>query len=85
MTLFNGLVGIDSYLALIVASTSLSSERAVLIHQFDDGHGIVQPAFQPRVRGTEVHERQVQPEGAETKVRKISCTTDARQEYDTAG
>jgi hypothetical protein len=24
------------------ASTSLSSQRAVLIHQFDDGHGIVQ-------------------------------------------
>jgi hypothetical protein len=36
MTLFNGLVGIDSYLAPIVASTSLSSQEAVLIHQFDD-------------------------------------------------
>jgi hypothetical protein len=30
----NGLVAIDSYLALIVASTLLSSQRAVLIHQF---------------------------------------------------
>ena len=35
MARFNGLVGIDSYLAPIVASTSLSSERAVLIHQFE--------------------------------------------------
>jgi hypothetical protein len=42
MTVFNGLVAIDSYLAPFVASTSLSSRRAVLIHQFDDGHGVVQ-------------------------------------------
>ena len=41
--MFNGLIAIDSYLAPVVASTSLSSERAVLIHQFDDGHGIVKP------------------------------------------
>ena len=44
MTTLNGLVGIDFNLAAIVASTSLSSQRAVLIHQFDDGHGVVQPA-----------------------------------------
>jgi len=45
MTALNGLVGIDFNLAAIVVSTSLSSERAVLIHQFDDGHGVVQPAL----------------------------------------
>jgi Immunity protein Imm1 len=39
MSPINRLVGIDASLA----STSLSSHRAVLIHQFDDGHGIVQP------------------------------------------
>jgi hypothetical protein len=43
MSLFSGLVAIDSYLAPIVTSTSLSSQRAVLIHQFDDGHGVVHP------------------------------------------
>jgi hypothetical protein len=32
MTLFNGLVAIDSHLAAILASTSLSSQQAVLIH-----------------------------------------------------
>jgi hypothetical protein len=35
MTTLKGLVGIDFNLSAIVASTSLSSERAVLIHQFD--------------------------------------------------
>src|SRR5262245_21170173 len=43
MTPLNGLVGIDFHLAAII-STSLSSERAVLIHQFDDEHGVVQHA-----------------------------------------
>jgi hypothetical protein len=43
MITFNGLVGIDSYLAPTVAFTSLSSLEAVLIHQFDDRHGVVQP------------------------------------------
>ena len=43
MTTLNGLVGIDFNLAAIVASASLSSQRAVLIHQFDDGHGVVHP------------------------------------------
>src|SRR5262249_58529221 len=38
-TTLNGLVGIDSYLARTAVSPSLSSERAVLIHQFDDGPG----------------------------------------------
>jgi hypothetical protein len=42
MTTLNGLVGIDFNLAVTVVSTSLSSQRAVLIHQFDDGHGVVQ-------------------------------------------
>jgi hypothetical protein len=37
MTPLNGLVGIDSSLAPVVASTSLSSQQAVLIHQFDGG------------------------------------------------
>jgi hypothetical protein len=36
MTTLNGLVGIDFNLAAIAASTLLSSQRAVLIHQFDD-------------------------------------------------
>jgi hypothetical protein len=40
--MLNGLVGIDFNLAPTVASTSLSSQRAVLIHEFDDGHGGVQ-------------------------------------------
>ena len=44
MTTLNGLFGIDFNLAVIVASTSLSSKRAVLIHQFYVGHGIVRPA-----------------------------------------
>jgi hypothetical protein len=35
MTTFKGLVGIDFNLSAIVASTSLSSQRAGLIHQFD--------------------------------------------------
>jgi hypothetical protein len=34
MTMLNGLVGIDSYLAAIVVSTLLSSKRGVLIQQF---------------------------------------------------
>src|SRR5262249_30342627 len=42
MTALNGLVGIDFNLAAIV-STSLSSERAVLIHQFDDAELSNQP------------------------------------------
>jgi hypothetical protein len=44
MTTLNGLVGIDFNLATIVASTSLSSQRPVLIHQFDDSHGFTQLA-----------------------------------------
>jgi hypothetical protein len=36
MTVFNRLIGIDSYLAAIVTSTSLSPQRGLLIHQFDD-------------------------------------------------
>ena len=44
MTTLKGLVGIDSNLATFVGSTSLSSKQAVLIHQFDDGHGIIQLA-----------------------------------------
>src|SRR5260370_2968511 len=36
MTTLNGVVGIDFNLTAIVACTSLSSQRAVLIHQFDD-------------------------------------------------
>jgi hypothetical protein len=34
MTVFIGLVGIGSSLAAIVVSASLSSQRAVLIHEF---------------------------------------------------
>jgi hypothetical protein len=37
MTTLNGLVGMYFNLAVIVASSSLSSKRAFLIHQFDDG------------------------------------------------
>ncbi len=37
MTTLNGLVGIDFNLAVTVASTSLSSQEAVLIHEFLDG------------------------------------------------
>ena len=44
MTTFNGLVAIDFNLAAIVASTSLSSIRPVLIHQFDDCLRSDQPA-----------------------------------------
>jgi hypothetical protein len=44
MTLFNGLVAIEFNFPAIVDTTSLSWERAVLIHQFDDGRGIVKPA-----------------------------------------
>jgi hypothetical protein len=44
MTTFSGFAGIESNLINFVVSISLSSKRAVLIHQFDDGHGIVQPA-----------------------------------------
>src|SRR5262249_36954347 len=43
ITTLNGVVGIDWYLASTVASILLSSQRAVLIHQFDDGHGVVHP------------------------------------------
>jgi hypothetical protein len=49
MTLFNGLLGIDFNLVAIIASSLLSSERAVLIHQFDDRHRIAQLAI-PAVR-----------------------------------
>src|SRR6185503_13036957 len=35
-TTLNGLVGIVFNFPVVVASTSLSSRRAVLIHQFDD-------------------------------------------------
>jgi hypothetical protein len=44
MNTFNGLFGIDFNLAAVIASTSLSSQQAVLIHQFDDRHGFPQPA-----------------------------------------
>jgi hypothetical protein len=44
MTTLNGLVGIDFNLTAIVASTSLSSIRPVLIHQFDDCLRSDQPA-----------------------------------------
>jgi hypothetical protein len=37
MTTPRGLVDICFHLAVIVASSSLSSKRVVLIHQFDDG------------------------------------------------
>jgi hypothetical protein len=43
MTTLNGLVGIDFNLASLIASTSLSSQQAVLIHQFDDDDEFVQP------------------------------------------
>jgi hypothetical protein len=33
--------GVPPHLAYFVASTSLSSQRADLIHQFDDGRGVV--------------------------------------------
>jgi hypothetical protein len=42
MTPLNGRVGIDFDLAAIV-STSLSSERAILIHQFDDDTELSNP------------------------------------------
>ena len=48
MTTLNGLVGIAFNLPTIAASTSSSSMRLVLIHQFDDGHGIVNPPSRPR-------------------------------------
>ncbi|HEX8200814.1 MAG TPA: hypothetical protein VF590_10020, partial [Isosphaeraceae bacterium] len=38
MTTFNGLVAIVFNLTAILASTSSSLMRPVLIHQFDDGH-----------------------------------------------
>jgi hypothetical protein len=44
MTTLHGLVGNGFNLLAIVASALLSSQRAVLIHQFDDSHRIVQPA-----------------------------------------
>jgi hypothetical protein len=44
MTPLNGLVGIVFNFPAIVASTSLSSQRAVLIHQFDDRRRSDQPA-----------------------------------------
>jgi hypothetical protein len=36
MTTLNGLVGIAFNLAAIIVSTSLSSQRGLLIHQFDN-------------------------------------------------
>jgi hypothetical protein len=42
MTTLNGLVGIAVNSPTVVASTSLSSQRADLIHEFGDGHGGVQ-------------------------------------------
>jgi hypothetical protein len=44
MTTLNGLVGIVFNFLAIVASTSLSSMRPVLIHQFDDCLRSDQPA-----------------------------------------
>jgi hypothetical protein len=41
--MFNGLVGIVFNFPAIVASTSLSWQRAVLIHQFDDCHRASEP------------------------------------------
>ena len=50
MTTLNGLVGIDCNLAAIGVTTPLSSQRAVLIHQFDFGpaalSGNIGPTFQ---------------------------------------
>ena len=51
MTTLNGLVGIDLYLTIVV-SILLSSQRTVLIHQIDDGHGVVQPVAAARGAGT---------------------------------
>jgi hypothetical protein len=47
MTTLNGLVGIVFNFLAIVASTSLSSMRPVLIHQFDDRRRSDQPAARP--------------------------------------
>jgi hypothetical protein len=47
MTKLNGLVGIVFNFPAIVASTSLSSQRAVLIHQFDDRWRSDQPSARP--------------------------------------
>jgi hypothetical protein len=44
MTTLNGLVGIVYIFPVIVAYTSLSSQRVVLIHQFHDRHGFPRPA-----------------------------------------
>jgi hypothetical protein len=46
MTTLNGLVGIAFNVLAIVASTTLSSQQAVLIHQLDDRHRSDQPAAQ---------------------------------------
>ena len=46
MTTFNGLVGIVLNFPVLVASTSLSSQRAVLIHQFEES-GVSIVAFGP--------------------------------------
>src|SRR5213075_1604686 len=47
---FSGLVGIASSLASTVASPSLSSQRVVLIHQFDECHGVVSLSHGKRQR-----------------------------------
>jgi hypothetical protein len=57
MTRFTGLVGIDFHLAAIV-STSLSSERGVLIHQFDDDTELSNP---PRDRANSRRRGQREP------------------------
>jgi hypothetical protein len=50
MTTLNGLVGIVFNVLAIVASTLLSSQQAVLIHQFDERLGAGQPAAPSQCR-----------------------------------
>jgi hypothetical protein len=50
MTTFNGLVGIVFNFPAIIASKSLSSQRPVLIHQFDDGHEAPRHVFLPHLQ-----------------------------------
>jgi hypothetical protein len=57
MTMFNGLVCIDLYLGSIIVSIILSSQEAVLIHQFDYGQGTTQGNTHPGIRTSAIFPR----------------------------
>jgi hypothetical protein len=59
--MLNGLLGIDSNLAALIVSPSLSSKGAVLIHQFDDAELSNPPSARVDVTTSRARTNSLQP------------------------